>query len=303
MPTVNNFSFMLTPVTVAQLKSAWPIIRLVPDFIIKSSAGYLPPLKISRVRYGRSSRGREIDGYLIICSLLHREPSGLGEDFILDKIIAAGQIARRLGCVMLGLGGYSSILSARGYDKIAQNLKIPVTNGSALTVWTVIEALYRAARIKKIALQGLNAAIIGNDTCIGRLSAVKLLEFGLRVDKGGAEALKQADIVINAANSTDGLINIKDLKPGVIFCDVSLFSLAEKAKLRDDINVIEAGLIKLPSGQVISAGMAEAILLAFGQRFVSFYLGTDINPDRVEEIADIAAWHGFEVYASEAPVL
>ncbi|MBL7151643.1 MAG: hypothetical protein ISS32_01370 [Candidatus Omnitrophica bacterium] len=294
---------MSTPITAGQLKEAWPVLRLVPDFLVKSSAGNLPEFKVSRIRWVRSRRGREIEGYLILCPMLRRQFSSPDEEFILDKVIAAGHIAERMRCAILGLGGYGSILSLPAYDRIVQTLKIPVTSGNALTAWTVIEVLYRAARIKKIALQGLSAVIVGNHTCIGGLCAVKLSEFGLAVITGSREAFKKADIVINAAASMDELIEVKDLKPGAIFCDVSLFSLTGEAKLRDDITVIEAGLIKLPSGQVISAAMAETMLLTFEQRFVDYSGVGSINPDKLEEIADIAAWHGFEVYAPEFPAL
>jgi fatty aldehyde-generating acyl-ACP reductase len=303
MPLFNNFGFILTPVTVSQLKSVWPIVRLVPGFIIKSSAWNLPSPKISRIRWVRSGRGSEIEGYLIICPLLRRKPEEIKESLILDKIIAAGQALQRLGCAILGIGGCGSILSPQAYSKIAQNLKIPVTSGNALTAWTVIEALYRAARIKRIALQGLKVAIIGNDSCIGRLCALKLSECGLEVNKGGSGDMDEADIVINAADKIEELIDIKDLRAGAIFCDVSLSILVNKAKLRDDITVIEAGLVKLPSAQIVSAAMAETMLLAFERRFVNYSDGDNLNPDKLEEIADIAAWHGFEVYVPEAPAL
>ena len=303
LPRANNFSFMSTPITVGQLKEAWPLIRLVPDFLVKSSAGNLPAFKVSHIRWIRSGCGREIEGYLILCPMLRRQFSSPDEELILDKVIAAGHIAERMRCAILGLGGYGPILSLPAYDKITQTLKIPVTSGNALTAWTVIEVLYRAARIKKITLQGLRTVIAGNDTCIGRLCALKLSEFGLAVIKGGRDALRKAGIVINAAASIDDLVEIKDLKPGAIFCDVSLFSLTGEAKLRDDITVIEAGLIKLPSGQVVSAAMAETMLLTFEERFVDYSGAGSINPDKLEEIADIAAGYGFEVYAPEFPAL
>jgi predicted amino acid dehydrogenase len=49
--------------------------------------------------------------------------------------------------------------------------------------------------------------------------------------------------------------------------------------------------------------MAEAILLTFEGRFVSHSLNEETNPDNLEEIADIAVQHGFEVWVPEAPVL
>ena len=38
-------------------------------------------------------------------------------------------------------------------------------------------------------------------------------------------------------------------------------------------------------------------------KIVSYSLGEDSNLDKLEEIADIAVQHGFEVWVPEAPVL
>lgn len=296
LPKNDNFSFISTPITAGQLKEAWPLFRLVPDFLIKPSIENLPPFKMSHIRGIRSKRGREIEGYLIICPILRRPLNGPDEPYILEKIIAAGRLAERMRSAILGLSGYGSLLSPQAYDQLNQSLKIPATSGNALTAWTVIEILYRVATTRKINLEGSSLFISGSDSCVGRLCSAELANFGLLVrEKEGRAALKKADIVINASVSEKELIDIEDLKPGAIFCDVSLFSLADKAKLRDDITVIEGGLIKLPSGQIFSAAMAEVMLLALEERFTAYSGVESINPDKLEEIADLAAWHGFEV--------
>lgn len=53
----------------------------------------------------------------------------------------------------------------------------------------------------------------------------------------------------------------------------------------------------------IYASLAETILLTFEEKFVSYSLGDYINLDKLEEIADIAVRHGFEVWVPDAPVL
>ena len=49
--------------------------------------------------------------------------------------------------------------------------------------------------------------------------------------------------------------------------------------------------------------MAETMLLTLEEKFVTYSLGESINLDKLEEIADTAVRHGFEIWAPEAPVL
>ncbi len=304
MSKSRSFSFILSPVTIEQLKDSWPLIRLVPDFIMKSSAASIPPFKVSRLKGVRSGLGIEIDGYLIVCPLLRRRAGQLKEEVVLSKIISAGRIAERLRSGVLGLGGYGSILSAQAFDKITQSLKVPVTSGNALTAWSVVELIYRTARIRKFPLKESIAAIVNVNSCIGRLCAVKLSQFVKKVVEDGADELNKAGIVINADSSGERAIDVNSLRPGAILCEVSpAGDLSAQAKSRGDITVIEAGLVKAPYGEIISAAMAETMLLALEGRFVNYSAADSINPDKLEEIADLAARHGFEIYAPEASAM
>jgi predicted amino acid dehydrogenase len=58
----------------------------------------------------------------------------------------------------------------------------------------------------------------------------------------------------------------------------------------------------LPKG-TISASLAETMLLTFEEKIASYFLTDSLNADRLEEIADIAVRHGFEVWAPQAPIL
>ena len=54
---------------------------------------------------------------------------------------------------------------------------------------------------------------------------------------------------------------------------------------------------------ITCAYLAETILLARERRLASFTLDESLNPDKLEEIADIATRHNFEVWQPEAPIL
>lgn len=333
---MKTFAYIVTPVTIKELKNYWPLIRILPDFLIKPFLKNLPAINSSIIKRIKSSRGKEIEGYLIICPLIGRQ---LSEDFALDKIISAAQTAQRLGAKIIGLDGFAAQIADKSYAKIFKSLRIPVTSGSALTAWSVVELLYRLAKIKKFDLKKSSIAVIGAATPIGSLCSKKLSDYAHRIiitdkDTNNLQQLKEiisylnpievqieedvhrsiqkADIVVDVNNAA---LNIEELKRNAVFCSLNPdANLISKKKLRSDITFLKAGLVKLPFPDklyndfglpkgVIPASMAEAILLALERKFVSYSLGDKINLDKLEEIADSAALHGFEIWCPEAPVL
>ena len=254
------------------------------------------------------------------------------ESFVLNKIISAGLLAQQLGAKIIGLGGYTAIVADKGLT-VAKSLKMPVTTGKALTAWTVFEAIYRVARAKKIPLQESSLAIIGAGGSLGYLCAGKLSEYipKITIADGNREklyhlkerllnlkpieiliednvpnAVKNANIIINATRSPEALFNLNELKSGAIVCDVSAsWNIADNFNNRSDITIIKGGLIKLPNADknFIHASLAETMLLTLEEKFTSYSLGDNINLDKLEEIANLAVRHGFEVWVPEAPVL
>lgn len=338
---MKTFAFLIHPITIGDVKDFWPITRIMPDRFIKSFLKMIPPFRVSRIRKVRSNQGKEIQGYFIGCPLLPKPMMELREEFILDKIISAGHIAERLGAGILGLGGYTSIVADKGHT-IAKKLKIPVTSGSTFTAWSVFEAIYRMAKIKNIDIEKSTLAIVGATGSIGSLCARKLADYvekiiitarhrdklerlkailhqlspvGVIIEEDAHKAVKDADIVITTTGSPEALLDIKEFKPNTIICDVSVpRNVAGKTNSRHDISLIDGGLIKLPHPadfgvdtglpkDIIYACMAETMLLTLEGKFKNYSLGDNINLDQMEEIADIAMQHGFQVWVPDAPVL
>jgi predicted amino acid dehydrogenase len=338
---MRTFAYAVSPATIQQLKNSWPAIRIIPDFVVRTSLKKISPFKVAQIKPLRSSQGRQIQGYIILCPLLTQETQILEEDFILDKIRAAAAVAERLGAQILGLdGGVSTLVEKRSLA--LQNSGIPLTSGSAFTAWSVIEAIYRISKAKDVSLKNAALVVIGASGSVGSLCARKLSHFVSKIsvfddEKDKLERLKEsilhlnsilviveddyqkiareADIIIYAANSPGTSLNIDELKSGALVCDISLNKdILSKAGLRKDITIIEGGLIRppyplelsinmgLPKG-TIPASLAETMLLAFEGKLVNYSLGDNINLDKLEEIADIAVRHGFEVYVPGAPLV
>jgi predicted amino acid dehydrogenase len=341
---MKRFAFIVNPTTIKQFKIFWPIMRIVPDFIIKYFQNNLPALKVSRIKRIRSAQGKTIEGYLIVCPLLNKDNASSSEDFIFDRIIQAGSFAKGLGAKIVGLNGYASYVAREKSFNLAKSLKAPVTNGKAFIAWSVFEGIYRLCRAKGINLKNSTLAIIGtagslDSLCARKLSGymakiivcakdeeklLKLQETALQVnpieiivEKDAASAAKIADIVITTVDNWQEFFNMEELKPNAMIFDASSpwnVSGRINGRPRPDITIIKSGLIKVPFAvnlgintglpkDIVCASLAETMLLTFEEKFTSYSSGENINLDSLEEIADLAVKHGFEVWVPEAPLI
>jgi len=322
------FAYLTHPLNIEQLKSNWPIARFLPNFAIKPLLKILPTCKITKINKIKSSKGSIVNGYIITLPILSDQLLEAGEQFSLDKISQAAEIASRLNVGVMGLGGE---FSCRNYP-VKNNFNVPVTNGSHFTVWSIIESVYRISKIRKLNLVEAKICILGASCAVGKLCAKKLSFFTtklvicdkerskLEVLKGIINQLNQtnieietdckasvrdADIIVVISKEAVDELDPAGFKKDAIVCDATLGSrFTKKFSPRKDLTFIRCGLVKLPDkNKIIHSSLAEAILLAFEERFVSYSLNGNINLDKLEEIADIAARQGLEIWVPEAPVI
>lgn len=322
------FAYLTHPLNIEQLKCDWPLARFLPDFAIRFLLRILPSYKLTKIKKIKSSKGNAISGYIITLPILSEKIKQADEQFTLNKIAQATEIANRLNAGILGLGGE---FSRRSYP-LKNNFKIPVTNGSHFTVWSIIEAIYRLSKIKKVNLRDSTVSIIGATGITGTLCAKKLSYFvskliiadgdenklkslkekievlnkiNIEINSGISTAAEDADFVIVICENTADQLNLDLFKRGAIVCDATLGnSFSEKLKNRKDLSVIKCGLAKISAeNKIVSTSLAETMLLAFEEKFVSYSLNGNINLDKLEEIADIATRQGLEIWVPEAPVI
>jgi predicted amino acid dehydrogenase len=120
--------------------------------------------------------------------------------------------------------------------------------------------------------------------------------------------LPQADLILTVTSSVGAIIEPHHLKIGAVVCDVSRPRDVPRktAEQRGDVLVIEGGMVEVPgpvnfgfdfgfpAGKAYAC-MAETMILALEGRYESFTLGKDIKVERVEEIAQLGAKHGFRL--------
>jgi fatty aldehyde-generating acyl-ACP reductase len=308
--------------------------RVLTERQIDFFSTFFPPVYISEIE-GITSQatGKQVRGWFIACPYTPRRMMELPERTVYRKIIEAGHFAEKLGAQILGLGAFTSVIGDAGVT-IAKALDIPVTTGDSYTVAIAVQAIREAARLMDIPLEQATAAVVGATGSIGRVCAelladdvAELILIGRREDsleelrtrlqvnaRAGLRTsihmddIAEARLILTVTSAIHEVIHPEHLQPGSVICDVARPRdvSAMVVAARNDILVIDGGMVDVPGpvnfhfnfgfppGKAYAC-MAETITLALEGRFEDYTLGKDISRQRVDEIAALAAKHGFRL--------
>ena len=334
---MDSFAFIIHPIDPKRdVSRKFPFLgRILSERQIDFFSTFFPPIYLSEIEGIRSeATGKEIKGWFIACPYTPRRMLSLPEKTVYRKIIQTGRMAEKLGAKMLGLGAFTSVVGDAGIT-IAKGLDIPVTTGDAYTIAIAVEALREAAKLMDIDLAEATTAVVGAGGTIGRVCAElladdveKLYLLGRHIeplDKLKAKLdvssraallsstdlslLADADLILTVTSAVDeDVIHPEHLKAGSVVCDVARPRdvSAMVAKARDDILVIDGGMVDIPGSVDFHfnfgfpegkayACMAETMALALEGRFEDYTLGKEITRERVDEITAIAKKHGFRL--------
>jgi fatty aldehyde-generating acyl-ACP reductase len=331
---MNNFAFMIHPIEPQKdVARKFPLLGKLPPGIIHYFSRFFPPVYLGHCTGIRSAAtGDEIEGWLIACPVTPQRMLELPLPAAYHKIVQTGRMAERLGARILGLGAFTSVVGDAGVT-VSQNLSIPVTTGNSLTIAMAVQAALAGAQRMDLDLARCTAAVVGASGSIGHActqliarNVPRLLLVGRhlarlqavqqQVGSMGATAaiatdlaaIQQADIVLAVTSAIVPIIEPQHLKPGAVVCDVARpRNVSHRvAEQRDDVLVIEGGVMDVPGQPDFGfdfgfppgkayACMAETMLLALEGRYECFTIGKEISLDRVDEIAQLAARHGFRL--------
>ncbi|MFQ3611069.1 MAG: shikimate dehydrogenase [Fimbriimonadales bacterium] len=332
---MHRFAFVIHPIDVKRdAARKYPIARYLPERWVENLLKRKEPMVVSHITGVRSLTGVETEGWFIGCPLSPRMMLELPLDFVYQKIIRCGQIAESLGAEIIGLGAFTSVVGDGGVT-IAKNLNIAVTTGNSYTVATAIEGAILGAEAMGIPIGQATVAIVGATGSIGRTCAEALAPQAKRILLLGrdakrlepvAEALQPlargtvgistdlsrdlpgADVVITVTSAVDAVIYPKDLKAGAVVVDVARPRdvSVRVARERDDVLVIEGGLVEVPGAvdfgfnfgfppKTAYACMSETMMLALEGRIENFTLGKEVTLRQVEETQAMARKHGFRL--------
>jgi len=332
---MHRFAFVIHPVDVKRdAARKYPIAKYLPERWVEKLLLRKEPMVVSRITGVRSLTGAETEGWFIGCPLSPRMMLSLPLEVVYDKIVRCGQIAQELGAEIIGLGAFTSVVGDGGIT-IASRLKIAVTTGNSYTVATAIEAAALGAEKMGIAIEDATVAVVGATGSIGRTCAEALapqakamLLLGrdtarlepiaeslrplargaVRVSDDLARDLPQADVIITVTSAVDAVIYPKDLKSGAVVVDVARPRdvSVRVARERDDVLVIEGGLVEVPGAvdfgfnfgfppRMAYACMSETMMLALDGRIENFTLGKEVSLQQVQITQALARKHGFRL--------
>lgn len=330
---MDNFAFIIHPISFkADVVRKYPAFKVIPNRILRFMATLWPPVYISHITGIRSAAtGKEIEGWFYACALSPDQMLSLPVESVYRRIEATVNKAAANGARIVGLGAYTSVVGDAGVT-ISSRVSVPVTTGDSYTVATANQAtLYSAERIG-IDVPSATAAVIGAYGAVGRASTIllardvaRIILIGrdpVRLNKVAEEAreqqhaevmvstdiadIAQADIVLSVTSAVDTIIRAEYIKTGAMVCDVSRPRDvgAEVAEQRDDVLVIDGGMVAVPGDvdfhfnfgfppRMAYACMAETMVLAMEGRYESYTLGRNISAVQVEDIRERAEYHGF----------
>ncbi|MEI6514071.1 MAG: SRPBCC family protein, partial [bacterium] len=322
-----------------------PEIKLPSREFLGQLFSITPSFKLYDVEDFRSKAGAVTRGCFIVATFI---PDMIEKDMwaIFSKVVRACKIAEKHGVGVVTLGGFTSIVAERIGHEIANEVDVAVTTGNTYASIMAIDGILEAARRVGLDLRRSKAAIIGGTGDIGSACARSLTECMQQVtitgrNKGGLRtlhaelskrrkarivattdnrrAVRDADMVITAASSTQSILEISWFKPGAVICDVGFpKNIPYVAQSRGDIFIFSGGLAKsptpisfpvdtgLPAKDALYGCFAEAIILALDKRYESFSYGRgNITLAKMEELRAIGAKHGFgvsDLYWGDMPV-
>ncbi|MCL6450848.1 MAG: hypothetical protein K6T75_06110 [Acetobacteraceae bacterium] len=327
---MRRFGFLIHPLDVSDVAKKFKLAARLPARLVEGAIRLLPPVVMGHVT-GVKSPLAEVEGWFVAVPLTPRQMMGLPERYVLRRIIQAGRVCERLGAEILGLGAFTSVVGDAGIT-VAKNLGIPVTTGNSYTVATALQGTEEAARLMGHDLTQARVAVVGATgsigACCARILARKVRDLtlaGRSLDKLDALArqilgetglavrvstdvrgtVRRSQVVLTVSSAVGPVIEPEDLLPGAVVCDVARpRDTSRRVMQRDDVLVIEGGLVEvpgrpdlksglgLPPGQALAC-MAETMILALEGRLESFTLGRELTVEQVDEITRLASKHGF----------
>lgn len=332
---MNTFAFIFHPLDASDVARKYTFAKYLPPLVIEFGLKLMPPVVASKITGIKSATGASAEGWFVGCTLTARQMLQLDQDYVIRKIIRAAQKAEELGAKIIGLGAFTSVVGDAGIT-VSRHVSVGVTTGNSYTAGAGIQALELAARRMDIDMQTCSVAVIGATGSVGtacsHLLADKVSDLTLVArdrtrlealqqqlcDQSGlkasittdvSEATRRSDLVVTASSAAEPLINPGDLKKGAVVLDIARPRDVSKkvADEREDVLVIEGGVIKVPGDNVdfhfnfgfppglAFACMAETMILALEGTYESFSLGREYSAERVRRICALADKHGFKV--------
>jgi predicted amino acid dehydrogenase len=286
---MNRFAFVIHALSQEYFKAVKPIEMLShvspPVFMnsLEKAMAYAPPFIYSKITGVRSITGVEAEGWLISVGGTPKEIMAHSPEFTYRRLLAAADMAKRLGAQIMGLGAFTKVVGDAGLT-VAKRAPIPITTGNSYSasgaLWAAHDAMLRLGLLEAPAKGEkavFKAMVVGATGAIGSVCArllattarevylvspetAKLLALKESILKETPDAklflsaqadkdIATMDMVVTATSGAGKkVLDIMKVKPGCVITDVArpLDLPAEEVAKRPDVLVIESGEILLP---------------------------------------------------------
>lgn len=295
--------------------------------IFEWMSAYEAPLTLRAPVGDQARRGR-----LLICTFMpHLLTSPRQMVRAYQKVAQACRRAQEMGAQIVGLGGFTSIITGDQGARLIDDLGIAVTSGNTLTAVIALDQLDALMAQLGLDLAACRVGIIGATGDIGRACTLALAQRAgslrliarnpakldaLRAELDAAHeaqiatdvrAALDCQVLLVASSSPQPVLAEAALRPGTIVCDISYpKNLSYSADPRADVLAFSGGLVQmpfelpigyytqLPRDDLLYACFAEAILLSMAGRYESFSSGQgQITPQKMAAIRQLAHDCGF----------
>lgn len=284
---IRRFAFVIHPLSQEFIKKGTPLPKYTPAFImdrVEKLAAHLPPFVYCKMENIVSPTGAEAEGWLITVGGTPKEMLAHSPEFTYRRLLAAAEMAERMGAQIMGLGAFTKVVGDAGVT-VARRSDLPITTGNSYSasgaLWAAADAMRRMGLVhidpetKKVAAKTM---VIGATGSIGSVSARLLamafdevylagrnldkleeLKASILEDTPDARVYCSVDyndlladmdmIVTSTSGAGKSILDITKVKPGCVITDVArpLDLPPEDVAKRPDVLVIESGEIELPT--------------------------------------------------------
>ena len=299
----SRFAFVIHPLSTEYFKNVEPLglITNIPGMtgVVEKSMAYIPPFVYSHVTGIVSETGDEAEGWLITVGGTPKEMLAHPPEFTYSRLLAAGELSRKLGAQIMGLGAFTKVVGDAGVT-VAKQASLPVTTGNSYSASGALWAASEAVRRLGVADVGEDGSIRGKAMVVGASGAIgsacarllalasdelwlvspetaKLLQLKKDIERDDpraivhvatspADALPDVDVIVTATSAAgQKVLDIMRVKPGCVITDVArpLDMSAEDVARRPDVLVIESGEVELPGEvRMKNIGLPDGVVFA-----------------------------------------
>ena len=284
---IRRFAFVIHPLSQEYIRKGFPVPKGTPQFVmnqVESLAAHLPPMIYCKMENIVSPTGAEAEGWLITVGGTPKEMLARSPEFTYRRLLAAADMAEKLGAQIMGLGAFTKVVGDAGVT-VARRARIPITTGNSYSasgaLWAAADAMRRMGLVKLRPSDKRVMAktmVIGATGSIGSVSArllamtfdevviaardmkkLERLKASILEDTPDAKVTCSTDydellgdmdmIVTSTSGAGKKILDITKVQPGCVITDVArpLDLPPEEVAKRPDVLVIESGEIELPT--------------------------------------------------------